>query len=595
MTGSATQKNEEIDKLFGMNAEMRRALTYRGQRNPGLFLSKTDLEKKVFLTQLLGLDKFEEEMDATRERIDKLDREYAVFAAQLADCAARIDQEGPAPDIAHMLFYIAQLDKEIDTHQTIVTTLDGQINEARRSATATYNNYVATRAQEVKPLRLQLERMEITVIEKPQPTVELIKAGWMANECNTRIDRLTVMDNEARRALDERRRLLNVDIQTLTLKAGEAHGFKADKDRINAELVELMKDVCPVCKRTWDLAQDRREMLAEEMMLVDDHLAACADVAAQVEEYKAAVTAVPKFEPNPMIEAMRKALADAQAQVAQEQQKLEGSYDLKIIELERSKAETRAQIERLSREIEAAGHLAEAALLAGVDEKRELKETHRQLLSTARFDRDGVSRAMREDEVRLARVKAIQEKIDALTVQQTAVSQKLSAERDFLHLIGREGFLGAIFDEVLAEISEETNQVLASIANTRNCTLQFASDSVTQKGTVRKEIVPVVTINGHKASLKFGPSGGMLSAIELAVDLAVGHVISRRSGVCPGWLILDESFDGLGAVEKETCLEILATYANDRLVIVVDHSTETQGLFTKKVEVRYKGGVSRLV
>ena len=593
--GSAAQKNEEIDRLFGMSAEMRRALTYRGQRKPGLFLSKTDLEKKVFLTQLLGLDKFEDEMDATKERIDKLERECAMFVAELGDCAARIDQEGPAEDVDGMRGYILTLTAEVERHTEAVAHLEDSITDARRRATAAYSDYIQGRMPELKPLRLQLERMELVVIEKTQPSVELIMTEATVTECGKRIERLTTEDTNARWALETQRRKLNAAIQEVTLKAGAVNGFRADKDRITAELVILAKDVCPVCSREWALAQERRDQLAQDMLLVEDQIACCVEFAAQVEEMKADLAAVPKFEPNPMIEAMRKAQADARTQAAQERQKLEGAYDLKAIELERAKAETRSQIERLGREIESAGRLVEAELLAGVEEMRDQKEAHRQLLATARSDRDGMLRTLGDAEARWTRIKSIQDKIDTLSAKRDAVAQKLHAERDFLHLIGREGFLGAIFDEVLAEISEETNQVLASIANTRNCTIKFASDSVTQKGTVRKEIVPVVTINGHKASLKFGPSGGMISAIELAVDLAVGHVISRRTGVCPGWLILDEPFDGLGTVEKETCLDILTRYSNERLVIVVDHSTETQGLFTNKVEIRYKDGVSRLV
>jgi ABC-type Mn2+/Zn2+ transport system ATPase subunit len=115
---------------------------------------------------------------------------------------------------------------------------------------------------------------------------------------------------------------------------------------------------------------------------------------------------------------------------------------------------------------------------------------------------------------------------------------------------------------------------------------------VTQKGTIRKEIKPIITIGGYEAPLESGLSGGMYSAVELAVDLAAGRVISQRSGVQPGWLVLDESFDGLDVVSKEACLEVLNRFAQDRLVLVADHMSETKGIFTQRITVTFSKGES---
>jgi len=68
----------------------------------------------------------------------------------------------------------------------------------------------------------------------------------------------------------------------------------------------------------------------------------------------------------------------------------------------------------------------------------------------------------------------------------------------------------------------------------------------------------------------------MLSAVYLATDLAIIDVVSRRLGVAPGWLVLDESFEGLGPVEKEAYLEVLNNYARNKLVLIIDHGTETK-------------------
>jgi ABC-type molybdenum transport system ATPase subunit/photorepair protein PhrA len=87
----------------------------------------------------------------------------------------------------------------------------------------------------------------------------------------------------------------------------------------------------------------------------------------------------------------------------------------------------------------------------------------------------------------------------------------------------------------------------------------------------------------------------MQTAVELAVDLAVGEVVTRRRGLYPSWLILDESFDGLGGAAKESCLEMLQQIAAQKLVLVVDHDATFQGLFSNIIQVEQVDGRSRIV
>ena len=104
---------------------------------------------------------------------------------------------------------------------------------------------------------------------------------------------------------------------------------------------------------------------------------------------------------------------------------------------------------------------------------------------------------------------------------------------------------------------------------------------------LRQEIKAVVEKNGHEIPLK-RTSGGMFCAIELAVDLSLADVIAERTGVLPGWLVLDESFNGLSVKSKAACLEVLKGAAQDRLILVIDHATEFKELFNSSIVVRYK-------
>src|ERR1039457_5252751 len=49
----------ELDRLFSMDEKSRALVNYRGQGQPGLFLSLSDEKKKAFLATLLGLEAYE--------------------------------------------------------------------------------------------------------------------------------------------------------------------------------------------------------------------------------------------------------------------------------------------------------------------------------------------------------------------------------------------------------------------------------------------------------------------------------------------------------------------------------------------------------
>jgi len=123
-------------------------------------------------------------------------------------------------------------------------------------------------------------------------------------------------------------------------------------------------------------------------------------------------------------------------------------------------------------------------------------------------------------------------------------------------------------------------------------TVGFRSESATAKGTVKRAIQPFVTISGVERNPKTALSGGMTTAVELAVDLAVRKVISARTGVSPGWLVLDECFEGLGIAEKEAAMGLLKLAAQDTLILVVDHMTEFKEMFDKRFTVTSLNGRS---
>ena len=169
----------------------------------------------------------------------------------------------------------------------------------------------------------------------------------------------------------------------------------------------------------------------------------------------------------------------------------------------------------------------------------------------------------------------------------TDLKVNLHIKEHCANLLGRQGFLGSIFDEVLSEIKMRTNELMACVPNINTFSVDISSNSVTKTGKVNKKINVSVYKDGQEKSLN-NLSGGQLAALELCTDLAVAETIRSRSGSSLGWVALDEAMDGLDVETKTAALEVIKTKVNG-LLIVVDHSTEIKEAFDAVIEVEYDG------
>jgi DNA repair exonuclease SbcCD ATPase subunit len=353
----------------------------------------------------------------------------------------------------------------------------------------------------------------------------------------------------------------------------------------NEEISKLETSMCPTCERQWDEANKRIALLREENEAAADTWKRAKAMLAQLPGLEQQQTELGSFQPDPMIEKLGEVkskvmgeLQSAQVAVAGQRQAAEIKRQRQVLEVTQrfqSAIETHQKAVNVAQdaEFDARGVLFQAKTALKAAEDSNARESQR-----AKVAKERLAEAS-------AHLADIEQRASAYKVQ-------IQAEQDFIKVVGKDGFLGRIFDEVLDEISAEANQVLAGLPNAQHVTIRFASESITQKGTVKKSIVPMVSFGGVEAPLKSGCSGGMLTSVELAVDLAVSSVVSRRAGIVPGWLVLDEAFEGLDLVSKESGMTILSQYGQDRLVLVVDHATEFKEMFTQFVNVELRNGVS---
>lgn len=615
--GSVRAVDERLRQLLGLPNDLLKALTYRPQDEPGLFLSMTDAERKEFLSQLLDLKELEGISDAARKaandllsKAEQIERSAAYISSQIQ--GIDLSKPTPTPGYENAEKVIADLEakeslarKEMEEAAAAAKAIQEEKNAVIRQLTAEAN--AAKQAIDTKINELRANRKPFASALQP----ELDKAVARVEAAKARLQ--TVL-HEA----DETRKKISQDLQERTNRAAEYRAQIARLPEMRKRAEQLAKEIeicksatCPTCSQTWitEGAQKHMESLQSELQ----------NLLSTINQLEKVEVSWPKIE-----EALRQqqnALATYQhpdhATAQNELNEAENACQAIRVAM----ATERQEWEAKEREKESALVLERSNIAEEWSEKiQKATQTydHRyEPLNTLAFEKAEAARkaadelakyklaamnAKKADEVALAawkeRVeqhKKLTAELDRLNSEIRDLRQRAAAESDFAALVGREGFLGAVFDEVLAEISQETNELLKGLPNVANTTLTFVSESETAKGTVSRKIVPVVMKNGVEIPLKAGLSGGQYTSVQLAVDLAVATVIGRRTGKMLGFLMLDECFNGHDFPVKEACLDILQRAAEKRLILIVDHATELKEMFTAFVDVESTNDESRIV
>ncbi len=164
-------------------------------------------------------------------------------------------------------------------------------------------------------------------------------------------------------------------------------------------------------------------------------------------------------------------------------------------------------------------------------------------------------------------------------------------EQEICNCLGKENFLTLVFEEFLFALGNEANSFLKNIPNASDFFLAFETEKLTQKGVLKRGIVLKVFQKGNERLFKM-LSGGEKCAINLAIDVAIGNILSKRSGKSYGWLIYDEPFDSMDLFSKMESLEILKSIAKEKLVVVVEHTNDLNELFDKNITVGKNNGCS---
>jgi DNA repair exonuclease SbcCD ATPase subunit len=604
--GSAKAVEAKLDEICGVSADLREILTYRHQIKPKKFMAMSDKDMKKFLVQVLGLEGLEKEIETRVRALTALERSADSEDSKLepleTELAIRVTEAEPPSlqDLSLLEAARARLQAKLLKLQAALNTAIAEQAAAKAADLAIF----AKKADKWKEPIALAEKKKALLRLTPFvfDTAETDRLQGLLSQCQSHIDKTEAQVEEARKKHQAEAVSLRVKVQSLTVDLVNGKKIESELAKLREDAKQLKNNVCPVCERVWDHAQARLgENQTIQLKKLSD-LDAIKEVARALKHAEDAVSAH-EFVADPRLEKLRSVHRELTQKLRDEQQKERSGLALHESEINRQVAVVDAEIEDLKRR--RSEEIAEA--LADPDLPSEKLEIERKRLADLVCDATAYKNeaeqayavAAAENKLRsvnhlraVAARAAAEERVKEQRKLAKASRQAWRQESDYLDLL--RGFRNKIFDEVLEEIGVEATDIIGGLPNAQHISIQFRSDRVTDAGTVQERITPVTFLYGEERSLEEAVSGGQATSIDLAVDLAVSRVISARLGCKLNWLTLDETFEGHDRITKASCLEILQKYANDKLIIIVDHMSEFKEAFSKQIEVVFEGKLSHI-
>ncbi len=524
---------KNLDKHLGTTSGFREILTYRDQMAPVRFTKLSDSEKKALLSDLLGLVKIEQALIEASQEANRLLAEKEKVGAVLSGMEQVLGPEPAPPPLDRMEAINLEL-KELD-----------RLEENER---AEYDIRTKTNTSQYNKDLEDLKYLLTMVPQVQDPRDPVVEQSYRA-----------LIEQEAQRlkAWDEilakhRAKTKGLELQFKAWEAAEREICSVEKS-----IRDLHVDRCPTCSQEWDSTQHRAllETKLQNLRLSQppnpsDELKAC--------EYERIAIEATKPSMAEEIAEARLLVKEQESRFLEKQQNRNSKID-----------SIKAQIATLTANWKSN---QKPFQFSRINEVAALRQEQDRLSKDISL-RDAAKKSW---ELSLAKIKAQRQILDD-------VQQKLAVEQDWQALL--RGFLGRIVEEVLWEISSKANDILKNLPNTSSVTVEFQ----VQKASGKEAITPIFRFGGQEASLKSGASGGMATAIELAIDLALAETVASRKGISMGWLLLDEAFNGFSQGVREEVLTVLGSYARDRLVVAIDHAGEMQAMFSTSIEIKNGG------
>lgn len=597
----------KLDQIIGVPADLREILTYRDQVEPKKFLGMRDGALKEFLIEVLKLHGLEKEIKAAFNLLDELAKKRDTASIRLFNTKEEHERRKQElepfypEDTADLEGELGRLHVAVDRMRMDLEIQANELAAVEAEEKVRAHNLATTHFDQATAFESELQALRSQAVSS-QDRTHVAALQEQLEKCEGFLKQLGDANQTANEAYDRETQALRLQARQLHNELARVPGLVDNITVLKAQIEKLASNLCDRCERQWpsaqlEMARQQRQLETYEASLLEarTHKEKVAELDAQI--------AGRRFEPDPRVEKLRTVRVNLKAQIGAVEQQLKGEAMRAATDRARAEAQLQAQIRACNAQGQATmqAYLLDPSLpskqLRGGQEalRTSLGESEKkvaQLSSDLALVRQANRSGLAQHDTQVKQLAESEKRLAAVQVEHDAADIAWKVQSDYVDMLV--GFRNKIFDEVLEAIGADASAIIATLPNSQHISIEFQSERETKTGTVQEKITPIVSLYGVPRKLKAAVSGGQGTSIGLAVDLAVAGVISRRLGCHLNWIVLDESFNGHDPITKQACLEMLQTYAHDKLVIIVDHMTEIKEMFTKDIVVTFENKLSSL-
>lgn len=559
----------KVNDLIKIPIHLLEALTFREQGEKGRFLSMTGSEKRDFLATLLSLDIFENQIIETNKKISNLEKLVLFNESIVEELKKQLfkPDEPKYKSINHLKETLerAQKDKnDILNKQLSLSDIINNLNIKINHIKSEPFNLSVNESSDIKIHELEKEIKQLNQ-DVGNESIEI------ENKIKALQEQLFICDNN------------------IKLVSKEASKLNQLMDKINLEkaTLELLKqNKCITCKQNWNPELEQENKLIENIKILELLIKSSTksqELQVKFENERSEISLQLLNIDRSKFDQLKNKLTENSIEISNRKQNIQ-STNLKL--LNEFEATKRLQIEKIEEELV-------YPLSIYKENDRQISEYNKiitQLESDISYTKIINTNQEVNYQKELMKFNSLFNTITEKESEFRVLKRSLDENVDFALML--KSFLGVIVQQVLEEISIEVNDMLKDISNVNTVNISFNTETITQKGIIKQEIKPIFYKNGIIVSSRSGLSGGQKTSIHLATDLAIIKVVTRRMGFSPGWLVLDEPFDGHDVSSKESCLELLKKFSQDRLIFIIDHTEQVKEHFDRVIEIENYNGIS---
>lgn len=605
-----TEVNEYVKAMFGgLSSDVLKGLCFRAQDEGGLFTGVAAADRQRFLVKVLGLETYENGLKKLKANLSDLTLKVEKQGSMSQICAVNLPEK-PSYPVMVTLPDVEPTKEECSRLKAQITDLAAVVDEEQLKA-----QDVIWRAQkQLVELRPSKRNLDIAVQESETKVRSLavdeftsltLEVNTAKEKLKTFLDqkhkRVSTFESDKKEASKVIKELSRLDFE-IANKKGSIERKQKQVDDTNEEIAQLSKETCPTCTQVWPPNRAGNAIGQASVRLT--HLTA--QLENEVKELaklneERTLLLVPDMEAlelasrsftskaNEIESQLRNTIENANQKVSTFLVELE-----KRVSDERLKFADRASV--IDKQIQAQEQVVAQALDKTNEQKLQvLKMQLKSKEEVLKSLESQVQAALDRYKVDLNRFEADKSAFEEKTAQLASINKTLAEDKTKLDDIENaiaivRGFLTGITQELLNDAEQEANKLLGQFKNTSNINVMFPMTEKLRDGIPTYSIDLQVERDGVPYSFKGNLSGGQRTSVHLAVDLAFLRIIGQRQGgKIPGFYMLDESFNGHDAAVKEACMEILSEMAQDRQIIIVDHSAEFKDMYKAKVFADFDG------